>query len=282
MITRITEEELIRQAIDLAVRTRRQIEAAGLHITDFERIAELFRVTVLFVERPEGEDGAYLDDLRQIVISTKVKNEERINFTFLHELMHSLIQDDPDLLSACHDVPGGFSDELIERLCNKGAAEMLVPSEALRQYGCSVALIPTLCEQFSASSLAVAFQMINCATHSCYMFIAEKRLKVFDSAQLTFYETQSNGGWHLWVTYSASSSATSYKMGRNYAVSPGHIMYKALAELGKPINGRDDIPRRNTKPWIADCECLAYNGWVFTLFHVSHPISSAQLKLFGE
>lgn len=279
MITRITEDDLVRQAVELAARTRRRIEAAGLHITDFESIAELFRVTVLFVERPEGEDGAYLDALRQIVISTKVKNEERVNFTFLHELMHAIIQDDPDLLSACHDVPGGFSDDLIERLCNKGAAEMLVPSEAVRQYGCSVALIPTLCEQFSASSLAVAFQMINCADDVRYLVIAEWRTVIV--APATPLDPYNRIGERLVVAYGAKSPAAKYFIRRNRHLPLNHGLYHAMLQPETVLKMEADVPI-GEKPWSLPCECLYFRQKVFAFFHEPsrNTVSPDQMSLF--
>lgn len=279
MIHPIAEDDLVRQAIELAARTRRQIEAVGVHITDFDQIAQMFRLTVYFVERPEGEDGAYLDDLRQIIISTKVKNEERVNFTFLHELMHALIQDEPDLLSACHDVLGGFSDDLIERLCNKGAAEMLVPSETLRQYGCSVALIPTLCEQFSASSLAVAFQMINCADDVRYLVIAELRTVIVASA--TPFDPYNRIGERLVIAYGAKSPAAKYFIRRNRHLSLDHGLYHSTRQPETVLKMEAEVPI-GKNPWFMRCECLYFRQKVFAFFHESSKskISPDQMSLF--
>jgi Zn-dependent peptidase ImmA (M78 family) len=279
LIHPIAENDLVRQAIELAAHTRRQIEAAGIHITDFEGIARRFRLTIAFIERPEGEDGAYLDDIRQIVISTKVKNEERINFTFLHELMHARIQDDPDLLSACHDVPGGFSDDLIEKLCNKGAAEMLMPSEVVRQHGCSVALIPALCEQFSASSLAVAFQMINCADDVRYLVIAELRTVVVAAAMPMVLEVIH--GERLVVVYGAKSPAAKYPIRRNRHLRLGHGLYHAVERPGILLKMEADVPIGDN-PWPLPCECLYFRQKVFAIFHdpSRNAISPDQMKMF--
>jgi Zn-dependent peptidase ImmA (M78 family) len=277
LIHPIVEDDLVRQAIELAARTRRQIEAAGLHITDFERIAELFRVTVVFIDRPEGEDGAYLDGLRQIVISTKVKNEERVNFTFLHELMHAIIQDDPDLLSACHDVPGGFSEDLIERLCNKGAAEMLVPSEAIRQHGCSVALIPALCEQFAASSLAVAFQMINCADDVRYLVIAEMRMVIV--APATPMVLEAIHGERLVVVYGAKSPVATYSIWRNRHLPLRHGFYRALEHPDTVLQMKTEIPSGKS-PWPMPCECLYFRQKVFAFFYEPPKVSPDQMRMF--
>jgi Zn-dependent peptidase ImmA (M78 family) len=279
VITPIAEDDLVRQAIELAARTRRQIEAAGLQITDFDQIARMLRLTVLFVERPDGEDGAYLDDLRQIVISTKVKNEERVNFTFLHELMHAIIQDDPDLLSACHDVPGGFSDDLIERLCNKGAAEMLVPSEAVRQYGCSVALIPTLCEQFSASSLAVAFQMINCADDVRYLVIAELRTVIV--APATPLDPYNRIGDRLVVAYGAKSPAAKYSIRRNRHLPLGHGLYHAMLQPEIALKMEAEVPI-GENPWFMRCECVYFRQKVFAFFYERSKakVSPDQMRMF--
>lgn len=279
MIHPIAEDDLVRQAIELAARTRRQIEAAGLHITDFHQVADFFDVTVSTGELPDGKDGSYLKDERRIILSSKVTTPERINFTFCHEVMHSRIEDDDDLLSDFADAHRRSDEAAMERLCNAGAAEMLVPSESLRQYGCSVSLIPTLCEQFSASSLAVAFQMINCADDVRYLVIAELQTVVV--AYATHFYPQKLIEKRLVVAYGAKSPAAKYFIRRNRYLPLDHGLYDAIQQPDTVLKMEAEVPI-GENPWPLPCECLYFRQKVFAIFHdrYRYAISPDQMRLF--
>ncbi|MEZ4672252.1 MAG: ImmA/IrrE family metallo-endopeptidase [Anaerolineae bacterium] len=274
MIKPITEKELVRHAVELAARTRREIEAAGLLITDFEQVASLFDVTVVWGELPAGKDGSYLKDERKIVLSTSVTTPERINFSFCHEIMHARIEDDGDLLSDFADAYRRSDEEAMERLCNAGAAELLMPAENIRQImlekGFSTSLIPELCEHFQASSLAVAFQMVDRAQHECHLVIAEPRMKTASQAP------------ELVIIYTArSSSVEKYSIKRWQTLPQRSLLYDALRLVdGNSSRGEDCLPFATGTEWIVPCEALYFRGKVFAFFNVSAPTSSAQLALF--
>lgn len=277
MITRVTEEDLVRQAIELAVRTRRKIEAAGLHITDFHQVADFFDVTVSTGELPDGKDGSYLKDERQIILSSSLTSPERINFTFCHEVMHSRIEDDDDLLSDFADAHRRSDEAAMERLCNAGAAELLVPSEDVRQLECSVALIPTLCEQFSASSLAVAFQMINCADDVRYLVIAEMRTVIV--APTTPLDPYNIIDERLVVAYGAKSPAAKYFIRRNRHLPTGHGLYAAIQHRDMVLKMEAEVPI-GENPWFMRCECLYFRDKVFAFFYEPPKVSPDQMSLF--
>lgn len=278
LITRVTEEELVRQAIDLATRTRRRIEAADLHITDFEQVADLFRVTVRRGELPDGKDGSYLKDERRIILSSSVTAPERINFTFCHELMHARIEDDGDILSNFADAHRRSDEVAMERLCNAGAAELLIPAEDVRQYDCSVALIPELCDHFSASSIAVALQILNCSTEKHYLVIAEQKPVVIEAPIFDQFNTVDE---RLFVVYGAKSPAAKYSIRRNRVLPLGHGLYNAIRQPGIVLKMEADVPIGD-KPWSLPCECLYFRQKVFAFFlELSrNAISPDQLRMF--
>lgn len=274
MIKPVTEKELVRHAVELAARTRHEIEEAGLLITDFEQVARLFDVMVVWGELPAGKDGSYLKDERKIVLSTSVTTPERINFSFCHEIMHVRIEDDADLLSDFADAFRRSDEEAMERLCNAGAAELLMPSENVRQFmldrGFSTSLIPELCERFQASSLAVAFQMVDRAQHECHLVIAEPRVKTSSQAP------------ELVIIYTGrSSSIDKYSIKRWQMLPQRSLLYDAWRRgEGNSSRGEDCIPFATGTEWIVPCEALYFRGKVFAFFNVAQPVSSAQLKLF--
>jgi len=278
LITRVTEEELALQAINLAVRTRRQIQAAGLHITHFHQVADFFDVTVSMGELPDGRDGAYFRDERQIILSSALTSPERINFTFCHELMHSRIEDDDNLLSDFADANRRSDEAAMERLCNAGAAELLVPSEDVRQRECSVARIPELSERFTASSIAVALQVIRCADDMRYLVIAELRTVIV--APATPLDPYNTIGQRLVIAYGAKSPSAKYFIRRNRHLPSGHGLYHALDQPNTVLPLEADVPIGD-KPWPLPCECLYFRDKVFAIFHSPsrHAVSPDQMRL---
>jgi Zn-dependent peptidase ImmA (M78 family) len=285
----ISEKELRRLVRELARRTKREIDEAGLTINDFEGIACLYGIKFGWQNLSLDIDGHYLKGDRVIALNRRINHAERQNFSFCHELIHDRIECDDSLFEVLHefaiDMPDDDMERLIERLCNIGAAELLIPfdelSEVVDQRGFSTELIPELCERFNASSLAVAFKLISIASHSCYLVIAEKRKIAINKNQPIMLQIDSNQDWHLWVVYSGNSPSAKYTTGRNTPVLTGHLMYKALDNEREMVHGKDDIPRHNSinRRWEMNCDCLAYKGWVFGFFHETQPVSPDQPSL---
>lgn len=289
MRRQVTVQELIRQTIALARSTRTEIERAGLPIADFSRVTEKFGIQLEWGELPNGEDGSYSKDERKIILDTGCMSQERINFSFCHELIHDCIEHDDDLLSLfadAHILPG-TEYETMERLCNAGAAELLMPSEDVRQImleeGFSTSLIPELCERFTASSVAVAFQMVNCASHNCYLVIAENRIvhPNTTTVQQSLMGVKSIAVSHdeLVIIYSGKSSSAKYSIKRNQVILPNHLLCAAL-HINVPIAGRAKLPFASGNGWEVSCEALYYRGKVFAFFNTDSPLSNLQRRLF--
>lgn len=81
---------------------------------------------------PMGDrDGAYDPEHHVILINSKVR-PERQRFTLAHEISHALLLGDDDLLSDIHDAfEGERLEQVIETLCNVGAAAILIPEALL-------------------------------------------------------------------------------------------------------------------------------------------------------
>lgn len=292
MIQRATEKDLIRQTTLLASHTRLEITQAGLGVTDFSEVARKYDIQLEWGELPNCEDGYYSKDERKIILNSRVMNPERINFSFCHEFMHDRIEHDDNLLCLFADahLQRDRQYETMERLCNAGAAELLMPSDnvrkLMREHGFSTTLIPELCQHFNTSSIAAAFQMVNCASHDCYLVIAEVQLvsPSMNNAQTSFVKVNpiSVPRERLVIIYSAGSPTSQYPMARNIPIQLDHLIYTTLENEGKVVKGRDDIPRRNSskRAWIVDCDALYFRGKVFAFFNVTQPISVYQLPLF--
>jgi Zn-dependent peptidase ImmA (M78 family) len=285
MIERVGERALIRQVHALARRTRREIGEAGLRLDDFQGIADQYGIT-LHWGRPTGSlPGWYLKDVRTIVLDPRATLSERLHFTFGHELMHDRIEQDDDLLSLLADAYIRSDDTTMERLCNAGAAELLMPSDDVQDmvqaYGFSTATIPVLCHRYHASSLAVAIHMASTASHQCYLVIAaprDARQEETSPMLVDVHATQARP--RLVMRYTVASPSATYAIKRGQAVPADHLMYAAWQRSGETIRGRAHIPFASGTPWVVPCDASSFRGNVFAFFHVSDPVSADQMRLF--
>jgi Zn-dependent peptidase ImmA (M78 family) len=285
---RVTEKDLIRQAVLLAQRTRLEIQEAGLQVTDFSGVVQKYGIQLEWADLPIGEYGLYSKDERKITLSIRVTNPESGNFNFCHEFMHDCIEHYDDLLSLFADahIRPGSDYEVMERLCNAGGAELLMPSEDVRQMmlgqGFSTSLIHDLCERFEASSIAVAFQMVNCASHDCYLVIAEPQIvstSVSTTATLMpMIQPDDTLREQLVIIYSGASSQAKYSIKRHQIIPVDHMLYQAL-RTDNSVRGDAKIPFASGNGWNVPCDALEFRGKVFAFFNVTQPVSHLQMRL---
>lgn len=287
VIERVTVHELMRRARELAKRTRGEISDAGLQQDDFEGIAQKFGITLCREPLPGNNPGCYLKEDKKIVLNSRVYLLERLHFTFDHELMHDRIEHDDDLLSLLADayIQSEEALSIIERLCNAGAAELLMPSDdvrmMVREHDFSPGIIPLLCDRYNASSIAVAFQMIFTATHHCYLVIAESTYAVPDSDLPMLIDMQRTEAQpRLVMIYTAASPAAKYHIKRGQIVATDHPLCAAWHQQGEVVSCRARMPLPSGKRWDVDFDAVCFRGKVFAFFNVSHPVGKEQMQLF--
>lgn len=273
MIQRVGEKQLRQLVCALAKRTRNEIEEAGLKSNDFRGIADKYDVALCWEELPLNNPGYYSKDERKIVLNSRITNQERLNFTFFHELIHHLVEHDDEILTLLADAYIASDYDTMERMCNAGAAELLMPSEDVRQVmrtkGFSAALIPELCQRFQASSLAVAFQLVNLASHKCHLVIAEPLTNGHDQAA------------ELIIIYTGRSPAEDkYSVARGHALPERSLLYEVwqLGE-GESKQAEDCIPFASGTEWVVPCDAFRFCGKVFAFFNVEPSISPNQMTL---
>jgi Zn-dependent peptidase ImmA (M78 family) len=284
LIERVTIHELIRKVRELARRTRDDISNAGLQPDDFEGIAQYFGLTLCWAQLPNNNPGCYLKRERKIVLNNRVQLAERLNFTFDHELLHDRIEHDDDLLSLLADAYIPSEETMIERLCNAGAAELLMPSDdvrmMVREHDFSPGLIPLLCDRYNASSIAVAFQLIFTATHQCNLVIAEPTYVVPGSDLPMLIDTpRAEAQVRLVMIYTAASPTARYPIKRGQIVPVDHPICTAWHQQGEVVSCQARMPFPSGKRWDVDFDALYFRGKVFAFFNISHPAGKEQMQL---
>ncbi|MBB5236302.1 ImmA/IrrE family metallo-endopeptidase [Deinococcus budaensis] len=113
---------------------------------------------------PMGErDGAYDPEHRVVLINSRVR-PERQRFTLAHEISHALLLEDDDLLSDLHDAyEGDRLEQVIETLCNVGAAAILMPEalidEVLARFGPSGRALAELARRADVSASSALYAL---------------------------------------------------------------------------------------------------------------------------
>jgi hypothetical protein len=235
-------------------------------------LAQTLGIRVAFGSLGPEREGAALDGM--IVIDQEAGVPSRVRFTFYHEIMHQLIHEDDEFYSVLHDQYEDDNDlsRFSERLANIGAAEFLVPREAVlvaaAKHGFSLSLLRDLQQSSLASPTALCVQIGLCAPHKCVAVVTRRKMIARTPSQATLVSEPAHA---FAVEVSVSSRSMNYSVARGTPIPANHFLRGALsADEGQILNGKDLIPFRNRESaWPVECEAVRVGGQVFALFHAS-------------
>lgn len=244
-------------------------------------IAKHLKIEVQEKERLYGY-GTYIPgDTPKIAVDPTKSDYERLNFTFFHEISHHLIRMDGELYGFLDDHSAQDFHSTLERYCDIGAAEFLVPEIEVRkiinEQGFSITLISDLDKKFPASKPAIAIQLAQCANHQCIVIVCEYGIIPSQTqAQIELLSTTEDTRPQLFVQYSSSSPSCKYRTGRFVPVPTGHIVANSFKQKSF-LKGRGDLPVRSGKKWPNDCEAYFYKSKVYAVFNLTDPPSLKQM-----
>lgn len=260
---------------------------ASTDIPDFDEICAGLGLGVKEGQLPREIDG--LLEGRTIVINSRIQNRERKKFTQFHEVTHHLLNDDGEIISMLHDATFCQNGELnrqLERLCNIGAAEFLMPREKVanlyKEKEFNVDLIPLVADKFETSKIATTIQLAQVAPHECITAICEYGLIPNETSpdQGSFVEEKdSTLKKKLHVVYSASSAAAKYPLARNTCIPDDHPINESFSSA-QSIQRDSYVPFRSGKKMPCYCEALPDKGRVYAMFHLTPPPNPDQLAFF--
>lgn len=248
---------------------------------------------ITVIEQNQGSDaseGMYVrprensPERPTIIVDTRVNDPDRLNFTFFHEVAHRLVGEDMDLLEYLNERAYTNYDQVLEKLCNVGAAEFLTPADEVRaiidERGFSISLIEELDQLYAASKPAIAIQLAQCALHECVVVVCEygklPSVKV-DNPLLPDSVRTTNC---LFTSYASCSPSFRKSAGRYVTIPRDHLLW-AIYESRSPKAGMANIPFRSGTVWPVRCEGFFYLGKVYAAFNVTEPPSPWQMSLFG-
>lgn len=285
-----TEREARQRVRYLVQRTK---DAAGLQRAPHyagvnDPIAKYLGIRVKEEPLPPTDEGQYLPvDPPIIAIAPRVSDPDRLNFTFFHEISHHLIRQDDELYSFLHEYASAKEDHFdhtLERYCNVGAAEFLIPvsdvQRAIREQGFSIKLIEHLEPLYPASKPAIAIQLAQCATHRCFVVVCEWGVMPQVSAPQASLLSLARDNPQLYVLYASSSPSAKYPIGRFVSVPNDHVIALAYQSQGTVKGKAPILFRSGNRNWTCECEAFYYRGKIYAVFNASPPTPIQQLPLF--
>lgn len=243
-------------------------------------------------QKLDGEYGLYINnppggDKPLVVIDPNSSNEERLNFTYFHEVSHHLIRADNELYGFLDRIATQNNDlkSLKEKFANIGAAEFLLPTEDVKEFigrnSFSIKLLLELDKKYPASKPAIAIQLARNATHKCFVVICEYGpIPSKNKQQIRLPAEIDNNvdGNYLHVSYSASSPSNEYSIGK-YTIIPKNHMLRSIFEQKNPyLKGTDLIPFKGKTEWLVQCEGLYHKDKVYAVFNRDSPPPPSHLQ----
>lgn len=254
-------------------------------IPSFEEVRDGLQLSEKKGDLPADKDGALTGDT--IIINKQVQSAERMQFTRFHEITHYLIEQDGELISILHDAfwhdKSGYGRAL-EKLCNIGAAEFLMPREEFKslckERGFCVGLITEASQYFGSSKIATTIQLAQVAPHPCITAICEYGVApVKISHQKRLFTTEGLPPSQLYIMYSSVSPSVKYWLAKHTIIPNEHPICYAFYQ-GEEIDQESYVPFRSGKKMPCRCEAYRYFDKVYTIFHLGCTPDSSQLE-FG-
>lgn len=203
-----------------------------------------------------GTDGMLAGD--RVIVDQAVRWAPRVEFTIYHEITHRLLDEYGEIIEHFTELlPNDEAafDREIERCCDRGAAEFLMPwarvTETIRTEGFSVDLVGLVAERHGASLIASALQIAHCAPVECYVVLCSY-------GPVPRSRPQQRG---LYVDYAGASPTRRYPLARFSPVPGDHVLSHARKDQGF-AEGKSHVPFRSGKCMPCHCEARPLGPFV--------------------
>jgi Zn-dependent peptidase ImmA (M78 family) len=268
----LTEREIEAKVIDLVALARKRYGTPER--CRAQDACQALGLRLVRRELPRGIDGMITPDGR-VIVSAAIVWSSRLEFTAYHEITHYLLEEDGELIEffteALRGTPSDY-ERAIERCCQIGAAEFMIPRERARdliaERGFSVELIEPLAGLNGASIAAAAVQVAICAPVDCYVIVCQHGVSPL--------WPHDHG---LYVEQAVRHADSQYPLIRGTVIPVDHLLYQVW-EIRQPLAGPSKIPFRSGKHYSCDYgEAKRVGGQVVGILYMGVPPRKGQLSL---
>jgi hypothetical protein len=238
--------------------------------TCLEVVAALELPKPLYEKLPSDKDGSRTG--RQIIVNKQITCKKRVRFTFFHEVLHIVIEEDGLLPSELHEhgfVDGGeeAAQRVLESLCNLGAAEFLLPAALYQEFmadrGWDVGAIEAAAKEFNCSAIAAAFQFAHFNPRPCTVLVCEfGPIPVRSGVDVKSLASRPPC---LHVAYTPFHP-DSYPMCRHIRVPTNHLISRAW-HTDSALRGEDKGIFKEIRQFDIPCEAVRIGDRVYAVFY---------------
>lgn len=222
------------------------------------------------------QDGYLSRPQHAVVVNSRITWPPRTAFTLYHEIFHYLLEEEGDEIieiygEALRNQEDAF-ESAIERCCNAGAAEFLLPRHAvlaaIAERGFSVHLVEFLSDSYGSSLLATSVQLASCAPVPCYVVVCTYGALPAWPHPLTLY-----------IEQAARRPDVRYPWERGTSIPPNHLL-RQVWDTGQRLSGPSSIAWSSGKSMpCAHAEAKILGNRVVGILCLNHPPSKDQLSL---
>jgi Zn-dependent peptidase ImmA (M78 family) len=273
-ISLMTDGEIAEKIVEL-VAWARQRYAVPEESTGRET-CEALGLGLRRAQLPKGVDGLLTED-RLVVVGTDIAWTSRLEYTIFHEAVHHLLEEHGDLVEYFTDTLRGDDRAFkaaIERCCQAGAGEFMVPRHRVREciarHGFSVDLVERLAGRHGASIVASAIQVATYAPVDCYVAVCSYGVSP------RFWPPNQT----LYVDQAAMRPGMRYPWARCAPIPPDHLFHRVW-ENKRRMDGPSFVPFPHSgqrKP-CEHAEAKPLGDRVVGILYDGHPPRKGQLGL---
>jgi IrrE N-terminal-like domain len=220
-----------------------------------------------------GTEGALVEG--QVIVNRGTRWTPRAQFTIYHELFHHLLEEDGDIIEHYTELLRGDDEQYrsaIERCCNQGAAEFMMPQtrvrEAIQAEGFSVDIIELIADRHGSSLIASSLQLAHCSPVDCFVVLCS-------NGSVPRARPRRTG---LYVDYVGAPARRKYMLARYSPIRSDHVLAEAWKER-RHLSGATYVPYRSGKYMPCHCEAKPIGPFVAGILSFEELVPQGQMSL---
>lgn len=211
-------------------------------------------------------EGLFHEDSNTILINEDINLEERKLFSIYHELCHGLIREEDEFFSDLHDLYENDNEftKVIERLCDIGACEFLLPRKELLEqiytHGLSIRLLPDICSKYKVSKQMALRRLAECGNDRCVFAICSKDISYSPQTKEVVLH-------NLIVENSWNTSKQKYFLKKGSTIPKDHKIWNYVDSPLQSFTIKDSfIEYRSKKRWKCYVEGIWLSSRLYLMF----------------